>query len=297
MAETVLHRPGIHAVGNPLGSGRVAKTVERQAIESDTFDRRCEHPIAEVASPQWTAERRRRTAAHRQRCTTAGYKRPARRAKGPARPASGCRPWSLASRSPAPVDVDDVASDGDGPLGEVDISDPARQCLTEALAEDANCLMRKSPARVPHRLAAMHESNRRMVREVFEACRSLSASTGRPFSPDGHLVGSLGEVLAADLLNLTLMPPSNEGYDAVDSDGRKVEIKTTTRRSISLSASGTCAERLVVVVLDRDGNPSIVYDDGCDVAWDAAGKPQKNGQRSISLSRLDQLQPRPRQSE
>ncbi len=117
----------------------------------------------------------------------------------------------------------------------------------------------------------------------------LSASTGRPFSPDGHLVGSLGEVLAAELLSLTLMPPSNDGYDAIDGEGRKVEIKTTTRRSVSLSASGTRAERLVVIVLDGDGNPSIVYDGECDVAWDAAGKPQKNGQRVISLSRLGQL--------
>ena len=144
--------------------------------------------------------------------------------------------------------------------------------------------------RLRRRLAAVDESNRRAVREIFEACRSLSTSTGRPFSPDGHLVGSLGEVLAAELLNLTLMPPSNDGYDAIDSEGRRVEIKTTTRRSVSLSASGTHAERLIVVVLDRHGNPSIAYDGECDIAWAAAGKPQKNGQRSISLSRLDQLQ-------
>ena len=135
----------------------------------------------------------------------------------------------------------------------------------------------------------MDENDRRAIREIFEACRVLSASTGRPFSPDGHLVGSLGEVLAADLLDLTLMPPSNDGYDAVDSQQRKVEIKATTRRSVSLSASGTRAERLVVVVLDRDGNGAIVYDGECEAAWAAAGKPQKNGQRSISLARLGQL--------
>lgn len=142
-----------------------------------------------------------------------------------------------------------------------------------------------------HSFGAMDDSNRRAVREIFEACRSLSISTGRPFSPDGHLVGSLGEVLAAELLDLTLMPPSNNGYDAVDRDGTKVEIKTTTRRSVGLSTSGTRAERLVVVMLDRDGNASIVYDGECDVAWAAAGKPQKNGQRAISLTRLGQLPP------
>jgi hypothetical protein len=137
---------------------------------------------------------------------------------------------------------------------------------------------------------AVDESKRRIVQEIFEACRSLSESTGRPFSPDGHLVGSLGEVLAAEMLNLSLMPPSTDGYDATDGDDRKVEIKTTTRRSVSLSASGTRAERLVVVVLDSNGNPTVAYDGDCDSVWAAAGKPQKNGQRSISISRLQQLQ-------
>ena len=86
------------------------------------------------------------------------------------------------------------------------------------------------------------------------------------------------------------MPPSNNGYDAIDGDGRKVEIKATTRKSVGLSASGTRAERLVVVSLDHEGNPSIVYDGDCDRAWASAGKPQKNGQRSISLTRLRELQ-------
>jgi hypothetical protein len=143
--------------------------------------------------------------------------------------------------------------------------------------------------RAARRLTVMDESNLRAVREIFRACRALSASTGRPFSPDGHLVGSLGEVLAAELLDLTLMPPSNDGYDAVDSEGSKVEIKATTRRTVGLSASGTRAERLVVLTLDRDGKPTVVYDGDCGTAWAAAGAPQKNGQRAIGLARLARL--------
>lgn len=135
----------------------------------------------------------------------------------------------------------------------------------------------------------MGGANLDAVKEIFAACRALSAATGRPFSPDGHLVGSIGEVIAAELLDLTLMPPSNHGYDATDALGRKVEIKTTTRRSIALSAAGTMAERLVVLQLDTDGNAEIIYDGACQPAWNAAGKPQKNGQRSLSLSRLHAL--------
>ncbi len=128
-----------------------------------------------------------------------------------------------------------------------------------------------------------------LIRGVFAACRRLSELTGRPVSPDGHLVGSLGEIYAATALDLELAKPSNYGYDAVDGRGRKVEIKTTTRSSISLSASGTRSERLIVVTLDDAGVASIVYDGPSHPVWDAAGKPQKNGQMAISLSRLARL--------
>jgi hypothetical protein len=37
---------------------------------------------------------------------------------------------------------------------------------------------------------------------------------GRPFTPDGHMVGSLGEVLAARRYGLKLLPASAERHDA-----------------------------------------------------------------------------------
>jgi len=122
------------------------------------------------------------------------------------------------------------------------------------------------------------EDIRTAIKKIFRSCQRLTELTGRPFSPDGHLVGSFGEVAAADLLNLTLMPPSNDGYDAIDKQGRRVENKATTRASIGLFASGTKAERLVVVVIDGDGGTEIAYDGPAAPVWDAAGKPQKNGQ-------------------
>ena len=135
----------------------------------------------------------------------------------------------------------------------------------------------------------MPEDVRTAIKKIFRSCQRLTELTKRPFSPDGHLVGSFGEVVAAELLNLTLMPPSNDGFDAIDDHGRRVEIKATTRTSIGLSASGTRAERLVVVVVDGDGETEVAYDGPTAPAWDAAGKPQKNGQRRISVSTLKKL--------
>lgn len=132
----------------------------------------------------------------------------------------------------------------------------------------------------------MNESIREAIREIFLRCQELTEKTGRPFSPDGHLVGSLGEIFAAEKLDLRLMKPSNKGFDAVDEKGRQVEIKATTRNAIALSGSGTQAERLVVVKFDVTGNGSIAYDGPAKQVWDAAGAQQANGQRQISLSTI-----------
>lgn len=127
---------------------------------------------------------------------------------------------------------------------------------------------------------------REKIKLVFETCQKLSDLTGRPVSPDGHLVGSLGEIFASAQLGISLASPSNKGFDAVDAQGNKVEIKTTTGKSISLSAAGTEATRLVVVLLDRTGEASIAFDGPAQAVWDMAGPAQKNGQRQISLSKF-----------
>ena len=133
----------------------------------------------------------------------------------------------------------------------------------------------------------MGESHQDLVRRIFESCAELSRRTGRSVTPDGHLVGSLGEIYAASALNLTLETQSNPGFDATSSDGQRVEIKTTTRSSISLSTEGTLAERLVVVKLNpENGEAVIVFDGPAKTAWQLAGPAQKNGQRRLSLTKL-----------
>jgi len=89
----------------------------------------------------------------------------------------------------------------------------------------------------------LNGERQQLVAEIFMACARLSEITGRPVSPDGHLVGSIGEALAAELFDLELSSPSNEGFDAVDKEGRTVEIKTTARSEVAFSARGTRAER------------------------------------------------------
>ncbi|MDB5715280.1 MAG: hypothetical protein JWO15_2677 [Sphingomonadales bacterium] len=121
------------------------------------------------------------------------------------------------------------------------------------------------------------------VAKIYEAVAELTALyPGRPFTPDGHLVGSIGEVVAAEALGLKLYPPSRPGHDAYDDHG-DVQIKMTAGKRVSMYA--TCT-RLVVLQVVTPHQAEIVYDGPGAVAWDQAGPMAKNGQRSISLSRL-----------
>src|ERR1700733_10746343 len=121
------------------------------------------------------------------------------------------------------------------------------------------------------------------VARIYKAAAELEALyPGRKFTPDGHLVGSIGEVIAAEALGLTLYPMSRTGHDAYDSKG-DVQIKMTAGKSIAMYA--TCV-RLVVLRIVSPQEGEIVYDGPGHPVWEKAGKMGKNGQRVISLSRL-----------
>ena len=102
---------------------------------------------------------------------------------------------------------------------------------------------------------------------------------------DGHTLGMIGEAHAARLLHLDLRRASTEGFDALDQDGRTVEIKCTTRRTVYLRP--TVPDLLAVLRLDPDTlSPTVVYFGPAAPAWALAGPPQKNGTRALSLATL-----------
>jgi hypothetical protein len=124
------------------------------------------------------------------------------------------------------------------------------------------------------------------VAAIYRAVAELEALyPTRKFTPDGHLVGSIGEVVAAEALGLTLHPTSHPGHDAYDANG-DVQIKMTAGKSVAMYA--TCA-RLVVLRIVSPEEAEIVYDGPGEPAWSQAGKLGKNGQRVVSLAKLRAL--------
>lgn len=126
-----------------------------------------------------------------------------------------------------------------------------------------------------------------LVRKLYAIVAELGELfPGRRFTLDGHLVGSIGEVLAAHRYHLELLPASNEGHDAVAQDGKRVQIKATQGDSIAMRSEPI---HLIVLRVNSDGTASEIYNGPGHPAWQATGPIQTNGQRAVSLSRLTGL--------
>ena len=124
------------------------------------------------------------------------------------------------------------------------------------------------------------------VTDIYRAVAELEARYHpRKFTPDGHLVGSIGEVVVAEALGLTLYPMSHSGHDAYDANG-DVQIKMTAGKSVAMRAE--CV-RLVVVRVISSEEAEIVYDGPGAPAWACAGKKGTNGQKVVSLTKLRAL--------
>lgn len=123
-----------------------------------------------------------------------------------------------------------------------------------------------------------------LIKRIYEIVNELEELfPGRPFTPDGHMVGSIGEVLAAEYYDLDLLPPSYQGHDARDKQGRLVQIKATQGNSIALRSE---PERLIILKILKDGSFEKIYDGDGKIIWESAGLMQSNGQRRISLSKI-----------
>lgn len=122
------------------------------------------------------------------------------------------------------------------------------------------------------------------IKELFRITGELEKEyPGRKFTIDGHLVGSIGEVIVAENYGLELLPNSTKTHDAISNDGRNVQIKATQMKKVSITSE---PDFIIVIQLQSDGSWVEVYNGPGKDVWDNAGKMQKNGQRSISIHKL-----------
>jgi hypothetical protein len=126
-----------------------------------------------------------------------------------------------------------------------------------------------------------------LVKQLYEIVREFERLfPGRRFTPDGHLVGSIGEVIAAHRYGLNLLPASIEAHDAKTPGGVLVQVKATQGRSVALRAE---PNHLLVLQLTPSGEVMEVFNGPGSIAWAECGPMQRNGQRCIGLSKLRTL--------
>lgn len=134
-----------------------------------------------------------------------------------------------------------------------------------------------------------HDKFRTLVKQLYATVNELETMfPGRHFTPDGHMVGSLGECIVADAYNLELKTASNKGYDAVTETGLEVEIKATQSKSVAFRSQ---PQHTIIIKILRDGTFEEIYNGPGALVWDQfTGKRlPRNGQFQISLNKLRQL--------
>ncbi len=118
-----------------------------------------------------------------------------------------------------------------------------------------------------------------LIRELYQVVAQLEKMfPGCPFTPDGHMVGSLAECFAEYYYGLKLYACSNRGHDAQVEDC-KVEIKATQGDRVALRNG---PERLLVFRLLADGTFAEVYNGTGAARMGAGQRPTEAQQRSVS---------------
>ena len=108
------------------------------------------------------------------------------------------------------------------------------------------------------------------IKQLYEISAELERLfPGRHYTPDGHMIGSIGEVLEASYYGLELFTASAETHDAKAADGRLVQIKATQISRIALSSE---PQGLLVLRIRRGGTFSEEYNGPGKLAWKPCGK-------------------------
>lgn len=124
------------------------------------------------------------------------------------------------------------------------------------------------------------------VREMIEIVCELEAEfPGRHFTLDGHLVGSIGEVMAAYYYGIELYKSSSERHDGIIKE-REVQIKITQQDDIVISAE---PEYLIVLYLTRKGDVYEVYNGSGKLPWKSASKRDSHNNRHMRVNKLMEL--------
>jgi hypothetical protein len=128
-----------------------------------------------------------------------------------------------------------------------------------------------------------------LVRQIYSAVTALEEMVpGRHFTPDGRMVGSMGEAMAAKRYGIKLYRPSHAKFDGLK-DGKEIQIKATQKHGVELKHGGGT---LLVLKINHDGSFEEIYSGDANRVWNSLShrKVSRAGEMSSSLRQLRALQ-------
>lgn len=130
-----------------------------------------------------------------------------------------------------------------------------------------------------------------LIRQFFTLTSELDGIfPKRSFTPDGHVVESLCEVLAVQSFDLELLPASSKIHNARTRDkSMLVQVKSTQGETVVLR-SDQVPQHLLVLKLSDAGIPELIYNGPGALAYSTSGKQPSNGQRTVRLNTLRKIQ-------
>jgi len=124
------------------------------------------------------------------------------------------------------------------------------------------------------------------VQKLIEIVNDLEHDfPGRHFTLDGHLVGSIGEVMAAYYYGVELYAASAVAHDG-EVDGKKVQIKISQQDNIVINHE---PEYLIVLYLNKSGDIYEVYNGPGKAPWESASKVDSHNNRHMRVNKLMEL--------
>lgn len=123
------------------------------------------------------------------------------------------------------------------------------------------------------------------VQQLIQIVHNLEETfKGRHFTLDGHLVGSIGEVLASYHYGIKLYEASTAIHDGEAIDGKKVQIKMTQGNKIVISHK---PDYLIALFLDcKTGEVQEIYNGPGEIPYMKSTENKKNNNRNMSVSML-----------
>ena len=124
-----------------------------------------------------------------------------------------------------------------------------------------------------------------MFKDLQKIVEDFEHETDRHFTLDGHLIGSIGEIIASYIYGIDLCKASQKTYDGIV-DGKEVQIKITQRNSIVVHDE---PKYLIALYLKKDGCFYEIYNGPGVKACNLGSKRDSYGNTHISVNRLIKL--------